>query len=126
LRGILIYQVFKPSGIFVATRTIPIADRALPPYKSHCSSSNLLGGIPVVWRLNILGCGVRVAVIGSGEEESISGLEAVLALSEGVHKPIIRGLLEADLLPFSAYIGVIKRVFSSYSISSTRESNGGR
>ena len=38
------------------------------------------------------------------------GIETVRALGEGVYKPIIGGLLELGLLPFSAYIGVVKRV----------------
>jgi hypothetical protein len=54
------------------------------------------------------------------------GTEIVRALGDSVHNPIIRVFLEADPLPFSAYIGIIKRVFSSSSISSTRESNSGR
>jgi hypothetical protein len=56
----------------------------------------------------------------------VSGLEAVLTLGEGVYKPIIGGLLEVGLLPLSACVSVMNRVFSSSLTSSTRESNGGR
>jgi hypothetical protein len=109
-----------------------MADKALP-YASHCSSSNLLSGIPTVWRLDCLVYGVGVAIIGSGEEEeSMSGL---LSLSDGegivptlgdrVYKPVDVPLIRA--FPFSACVGVVKRVFSSSSSSSyTLASNGGR
>jgi hypothetical protein len=102
-----------------------MADKALL-YTSHRSSSYLLGRIPAVWRLNYLIYSVGVAIIRSGEEESYlslcdrEGIEVVRTLSDRVYKPIIRAF------PFSAYISVVKRVFSSSSISSIYESNGGR